>query len=299
MQVVKIPATSANLGPGFDCIGMSLNLYNYINFEQLEKEQQLIINIEGEGKDILDKDSNNLTYKAYKRVFDFLDQPLPGIKLEFINHIPLARGLGSSAAAVVGGLLIANSFLSQPLSQKQLLFLATEFEGHPDNVAPALLGGIVISTKVEEEIIYKKITPPEELGCSVLVPNFYLSTSKARDVLPSQIIHKDAVFNLSRVALLVSAFHCGDLELLKVAMEDRLHQPYRSKLIPGLDEIFNKATELNLLGVAISGAGPSILLLHQKDQLSNLSELQKIMKKHGVDSQLLNLIPTVDGATIL
>ncbi len=295
---VKIPATSANLGPGFDCIGMSLNLYNYIYFEQTDNYEELIIDITGEGQDLLARDHNNLTYQAYKRVFDYLGEPIPGIKLNFENNIPLARGLGSSAAAVIGGLLIANYFLKDKLEEKNLLALAVEFEGHPDNVAPALLGGIVLSGNNEGEIIYKKIAPPRDLASMVIVPNYQLSTVKAREVLPTTVSYQDALFNVSRVSLLVDAFHTEDLDLLKIAMEDKLHQPYRSSLIPGFKEILQKVKELDLVGAAVSGAGPSILILHKKDKLDKIEQLQEILANKGIKSQLLFLEPTGTGACI-
>lgn len=293
---IKVPATSANLGPGFDSLGMALDLYNYIEFEKLPgKEIKMII--KGEGSDELPKNENNLLYQAYLRVFEYLKMPVCGIKLTMENNIPLARGLGSSAAAVVGGLVVANKILNEPLTTEELLKLAVEVEGHPDNVAPALLGGMVISGVSDNDIFYKVIKPGKSLRCSVLIPDFKLSTKAARSVLPESVSFKDAVFNVSRVALLIDAFHSDNYELLNIAIDDKLHQPYRSKLIPGLDEAFLRAKELGLLGISISGAGPTIIVFHKEGEEEKLNKLQEVFIKHDTHTKLLNLNPIQFGVS--
>jgi len=298
-MLIRVPATSANLGPGFDCIGMALNLYNYIDFEVLDNTNQLFIDIKGEGETQLTKDSSNLVYQAYAKIFLNLKKPIPGIKFILKNNIPLARGLGSSSAAVVGGLLVANYILGNILTLNQLLDLAVEFEGHPDNVAPAILGGIVLCGLNGQQVFYKKMEPPSELSCSVLIPDYELSTKKAREILPSKVSLNHAVFNTGRMAFFVNALLTGDLELFKFAMDDKLHQPFRNQLIPGMSEIFAKAKDLGVLGIAISGAGPSLIIFHRKGQKIKLNELLNIMKYYGINSRILNLDPISDGATIL
>ena len=298
-MLLKIPATSANLGPGFDCIGMALNLYNYIDFEVIDGYGKLEIEVKGEGADELSKDKDNLVYQAYERVFLKLSQPVPGIRLKMENSIPLARGLGSSSAAVVGGLAIANKVLNNALSIDQLLALAVELEGHPDNVAPALIGGIVLCGSNGQKIMYDKIIAPKGLYCSVLIPDYELSTKKARDVLPRNIALKDAVFNISRMGFFVHALHTGDLEKIKYAMEDKLHQPFRSQLIPGLTDVFVETKKMGLLGAAISGAGPSIIIFHRKEQTSMLKNILKIMDVHNIKAKILNLEPVAEGVKLI
>ncbi|MDK2822530.1 MAG: homoserine kinase [Clostridia bacterium] len=298
-MLIRVPATSANLGPGFDCVGMALNLYNYIEFEVLEKYNDLSIDIKGEGDKNLKKDNTNLVYQAFSKVFLDLGKPIPGIKFSLKNNIPLSRGLGSSSAAIIGGLMAANYLLDNILDESQLLDLAAGFEGHPDNIAPALLGGIVICTVNGQKIIYKKMNPPKTLSCSLLIPDYELSTQKAREILPTSIPLKDAVFNIGRMAFFVHAINSGDLELLKLAIDDKLHQPYRKQLIPGLSDVFKKAKELNILGIAISGAGPSIIVFHKKEETDNLPQLLDVIGQYGINSRLINLEPVEEGAKIL
>ncbi|MGI6227265.1 MAG: homoserine kinase [Peptococcales bacterium] len=299
-MLLKIPATSANLGPGFDCIGMALNLYNYLEFEVVDQENYLSIDIDGEGKGSLAKDKSNLVYQAFSKVFTKNGLPIPGIKFKLTNNIPLARGLGSSSAAIIGGLMAANYFLSEKLSTKELLDLALEFEGHPDNIAPALLGGIVLCTvNSEKTIFYHKMSPPDALYCTILIPQYELSTKRAREVLPEQVPLKDAIFNVGKMGLFINAINTGNLELLQNAMEDKLHQPYRSKLIPGLSDLLAQANNSNVLGIAISGAGPSIIIFHKKEDADEVILLQQQLAKNGTNSKLINLKPVIEGAQVM
>lgn len=297
-MLLKVPATSANLGPGFDCIGMALDLYNYIEFDRFGDDGYLSIEISGEGASNLRKDKSNLVYHAYAKVFLMQKMPVPGIRLKLINNIPLARGLGSSSAAIIGGLMIANYFLTEKLTAEQLLDIALEFEGHPDNIAPALLGGIVLCTSNKEtKCHYHKMNPPDGLCCSILIPNYEISTRTARGILPLQVPLKDAVFNLGKMALFINAINTGNLELFKQAIDDKLHQPYRSSLIPGLNDLF--AIKTKVLGIAISGAGPSIIIFHRKEDLDEVEFLQKELENKGTTAKLINLIPVVEGACLM
>ncbi|MBC7325126.1 MAG: homoserine kinase, partial [Moorella sp. (in: Bacteria)] len=202
---------------------------------------------------------SNIVYRAAMRVFKHTESVPQGLKIKLLNQIPMARGLGSSAAAIVGGLIAANILAGNKLSQKELLALATAMEGHPDNVAPALLGGIVVSVAVDGEIKYVKIPPPRGLKAVLAVPDFSVLTKTARDVLPQLVSLQDTVFNLGRLALLITAFHQGDLSLLPTAMEDRIHQPYRASLVPGMKKVLAAARLAGARGVCLSGAGPSLL----------------------------------------
>ena len=203
---VTVPATTANMGPGFDCLGMALKLYNQVEISPTDGG--LAIEIQGEGAGDIRKDEGNIVFKAVERLFQEAGRPCPGLVIKLTNHIPAARGLGSSASAIVGGLVAANRLAGDPFTPEKLLALATELEGHPDNVAPALLGGIIISVVQEGKVHWLKITPPDGLSTVVAVPDFKLSTRAAREVLPKTVSLQDAVFNLSRSALLVGAL-CG------------------------------------------------------------------------------------------
>ncbi|MBI2936383.1 MAG: homoserine kinase, partial [Chloroflexi bacterium] len=254
---VKVPATTANLGPGFDCLGMALDLWNLVSLE-VGKSNTVIC---GEGAETLSRGEDNLVYRSVFRLFAEVGKPVPALGLSCRNAIPLARGLGSSAAAVVGGLVAANALCGRPLSQRELLRLATEQEGHADNVAPALLGGCQIVMKEGNGLLTAQVPLPEGLSAVLFIPDQPLSTEKARAVLPPQVSREDAVFNIARSAMLVNALACGKLDLLALATQDRLHQPYREKLFPSMRLIFRAALEAGALGVFLSGSGSSILAL--------------------------------------
>lgn len=297
MVRVQVPATSANLGPGFDTLGMALQLYNIIEMEEISSG--LIIEVEGEGAEKISKDSSNIVYQAALSVFKQVNFNPLGIRIKLINNIPVARGLGSSAAAIVGGLLAANLISGENLSEKELLSLATNIEGHPDNVAPAILGGIIVSAMDDNEVKYLKITPPANLKCIVAIPEFLLSTSAAREVLPQNISMNDAIYNIGRVSLLVGAFINGDMSLLSVAMDDKIHQPYRASLIPGMKKVFAAAKLAGARGVALSGAGPTLIAFTDK----NTELIAKVMKdtfnENGIKAKVLTLEPNPIGARSL
>lgn len=298
MVRVKVPATSANLGPGFDTLGMALDLYNYV--ELTVQGTEVIIEVEGEGVEDIPLDKSNVVYQAAEKVFDKVGFTASGVTLKLINHIPVARGLGSSAAAIVGGIIAANSVSGNKLSLNQLLAIATEFEGHPDNVAPALFGGIVISTDVQGEIIWQQILPKNNLKLVIAVPEFALSTKLSREVLPNNISFTDAVFNVSRVGMVMMAFINGDYSLLAKVMEDKLHQPYRSQLVPGMEDVFKEVKEKGY-PIALSGAGPTLIAFCVTEEEGE--EIRKVMahtfNKFGVNCVTKVLIPNINGAEIL
>lgn len=294
MVCIQVPATTANLGPGFDTIGMALQLFNIV--EMAETENGLLIEIEGEGADKIPKNENNIVYQAAIALFKEAAYKQRGLKIRLINNIPIASGLGSSAAAIVGGLMAANTIAGYPLGEKELLNLATSLEGHPDNVAPAILGGIVVSTVLDGDVKFIQIKPPAALKCVIATPDFELSTKKAREVLPQSISLNDAIFNISRVAILVASLIAGDLSLLSVGMDDKIHQPYRSNLIPGMKKVFAAAKLAGAKGVALSGAGPTLIALTEDN--SNL--IAKVMKatfaENGYRAKVLEVNPNPIGA---
>ena len=294
----KIPATSANIGSGFDSVGLALNLYNEIHIYENDNSKKIEFEIFGEGENEISK-KDNMIYSAMKLVFKKLkSKPNKGYIIKCINRIPLSRGLGSSSAAIIGGLLCSNFILGNKLKiEKDILNMAVQIEGHPDNVAPAILGGIVSGVvKKEEDFKYIKIKPPKNLKAIVSIPDFYLSTEIARNILPKEITRKDAIFNISRAALLTSALFSNRLDLLEIATEDKIHQDYRAKFIPNLNQLFKETNKAGAYSVTISGAGSSILAL-AKDDKNIIEKVSKAMhssfKKKNINSviKVLN-IPT-------
>lgn len=294
----KIPATSANIGSGFDSVGLALNLYNEIHIYENDNSKKIEFEIFGEGENEISK-KDNMIYSAMKLIFKKLkSKPNKGYIIKCINRIPLSRGLGSSSAAIIGGLLCSNFILGNKLKiEKDILNMAVQIEGHPDNVAPAILGGIISGVvKKEENFKYIKIKPPKNLKAIVSIPDFYLSTEIARNILPKEITRKDAIFNISRAALLTSALFSNRLDLLEIATEDKIHQDYRAKFIPNLNQLFKETKKAGAYSVTISGAGSSILAL-TKDDKNIIEKVSKAMhssfKKKNINSiiKVLN-IPT-------
>lgn len=261
MVRVQVPATTANLGPGFDTLGLALSLFNQVEMEETGNPGELVIEIEGEGAASIPANRDNVTFLAAQEVFKAAGCFPAGLRLRLLNRIPAARGLGSSAAARVGGLLAANALLGEPLSREQLLTLAVRLEGHPDNVAPALLGGLVVASIQEGKVRHRRIEIPDGLTAVLVIPDFELATRAAVAALPELVPVKDAVFNLGQACLLVAGFLTGDWELVGQSMQDRLHQPYRLPLIPGLNEVLAAARQQGALGAALSGSGPAVLAL--------------------------------------
>ncbi|MFA5385246.1 MAG: homoserine kinase [Eubacteriales bacterium] len=294
---VQVPATTANLGPGFDCLGMALQLYNTVEMQRISSG--LHIEVHGEGSRDIARDEKNIVYQAAMRLFKQAGKSPEGLKIKLTNNIPIARGLGSSAAAIIGGLIAANTLIGGDLSHKEILSLATTLEGHPDNVAPALLGGIVVSVPVDSDIKYMKINPPPGLKAIMAIPDFFVMTKRAREILPQQISLQDAVFNLGRLALLLTALSQGDFNMLSTAMEDRIHQPYRSNLVPGLKKVLAAARLAGARGVCISGAGPSLLALADNNFESIAQAMKDTFKQNGVHAHSLILELGPIGATTL
>ena len=307
---VKVPATTANLGPGFDCLGMALPVYNTITIEETVLPGTGIeINVmnDNEAADELlmehiPMDENSIIYKAVELLYNSIGQTPSELKITVQSQIPIARGLGSSASVIVGGLLAANELLGRPADEVALLSIATEVEGHPDNVTPAIVGGLVLSSQEEDgSILYRKLNWPEEWNITVCVPDYELSTEISRSVLPKEVPMEDAVFNAKRLGMFIQAVNTKDAELMKLALQDKLHQPYRMKLVPGLDKIIeNLKHEENVLGCVLSGAGPSIIVISQKN---NLDKIKSIIKDTWEDMNVIVNIMTLpvenEGAQII
>lgn len=292
MIYVKIPATTANLGAGFDCLGMALTLYNEVAAEEAEG---LSIEVSGEGADDLPRDETNLVWRAAQRVFERVGRWPAGARLRLLNGIPLESGLGSSAAAVVAGLLVGNALVGDPLEPEAVLELAVGMEGHPDNVAPALLGGVVAAARAEDGALLVESAPTPSLECVVVLPDFRLPTRIAREALPPEVSHRDAVFNLGHLALTVLALQRADYPRLAAVMLDRLHQPYRAPLVPGLADALGAGRRLGV-AVAISGAGPAVIALSAERQTEVATAIQAAFAEAGCASRRW-FLRTSGGAT--
>jgi homoserine kinase len=257
---VKVPGTTANLGPGFDCIGAALTIYNQFQFTS-HHEGGLIIQATGAEANRVQTDESNLVYQAFVNLYQYIDQPVPGVKIEIDLGVPLARGLGSSATAIVGGLVAANRLAGEPLSQAQVTDLAIAMEGHPDNVVPALLGGCRLAATGDAGWEICDVPWHSDVIPVVAIPDFELSTSEARRVLPTEYSRADAIFNTAHLGLLLRGLQTGKGEWLRAALQDKLHQPYRQALIPGYDAVNAAAVAAGAYGMVISGAGPTLLAL--------------------------------------
>lgn len=254
---VRVPATSANCGPGFDTLGLACNLYNYFTYELID--QGLSLKIEGEGTEKLKAGKNNLAFLSFYKVWDMIVGSKTGLSVIMSNNIPLSRGLGSSSTAIVAGLVAANHLTGNTLSKNEIVQLATEIEGHPDNVAPAILGGMTISYVDNGRASSLKFLPLKPFKLVAVVPDMPLATSLARRAIPKTVPHQDAVFNTSRAALLVGAMLTGDYQHLAAGLDDRLHQPYRAHLIPGMEDAFKAAVNNGAFNAIISGAGSTLM----------------------------------------
>lgn len=256
MIKIRIPATSANLGSGFDSLGVALDLYNYVWMEEDDD-----VNISSKDDIAVPTDESNLIYWSAQRLYMECGKKLPGLRIVQENNIPMTRGLGSSSACIAAGLIGANRFLGSPLSQHELVNLACKIEGHPDNTTPALLGGLVTSAMENGRVYSVSVPVAEHIRFGTFIPPFELKTEVARRALPDQYSRENAVYNLSRSSLMTAALFSGSLENLRVAVQDSLHQPFRRQFVKGFDTVFRMSYELGSYGTYMSGAGPSIIAI--------------------------------------
>ncbi|WP_334076006.1 MULTISPECIES: homoserine kinase [Paenibacillus] len=293
---VKVPASTANLGPGFDTLGMALNLYAWL---EIKPASSTVFHLYGDNLNGLPKDKSNLIYKVAQSVFATAGISVPELEISMYSDIPLTRGLGSSASAIVGALYAANLLIGSPLTREQLFDMATALEHHPDNVGASLYGGFITAVWDGMHATALRIEPPEELEVLVAIPDFQLSTTAAREALPKQVSMSDAVYNVSRASLLTGALAAGRLDLFAEAMRDRLHQPYRAALVPGMARILDEAPRYGALGAALSGAGPTILALTDRnnqrgEELKDF--LLRVLDSEGISAKTLWLKPCTHGA---
>lgn len=298
---VRVPATTANLGPGFDCLGLALDLWNEAVFT-LEGDGCTVV-ASGEGSSILPHDETNLVARTALNLFaDRGCRPEPGLLIRCRNNIPLSSGLGSSAAAMVAGVYGANALLGNPFSQPDLLNMLIGLEGHGDNVCAAVLGGLVLCGGDPGHAVYRRVWDGNiggsELQAAVVLPEYNLSTHEARALLPAKVPMRDAVANLQNTALIVNALQTGDLALLGEVMADRLHQPYRLPRFPGSSEAMAAAKSAGAAAAALSGAGPSVIAFGLEDMKPVAIAMQAVFDKHGVSSRAFLLPVSCSGVQV-
>lgn len=297
--LIRVPASTANLGPGFDCLGMALDLWNEVRVEI--KGKKLGINIHGFGSEILPRDENNAIYQAMLTYASYLHKSLPpNLNLSCINRIPLSSGLGSSSAAIVSGILAASAILGIPNDREDQIRFASQLEGHPDNVAPCLLGGLVVSMMEGKNVVTRNLafTP---LNLIIATPNFNFPTQVARSVLPKKIKLSDAVNNIGHVIFLVEGLREGNLGLIAAGNKDRLHEPYRLGLIPGAKSAIAAAYAAGASAVMLSGAGPSLISISPDESLNSIisDSIQNSFLDAGLTCKLFFPSITKQGAVIL
>ncbi|MDL1895031.1 homoserine kinase [Anaerolineae bacterium CFX7] len=293
---IDVPATTANLGPGFDCLGLALDWWNRI---VVERAAEWKIQVRGLSENI-PADKTNMTVEHMELFFKRIGKPLPPARVVMTNRIPIGRGLGSSAAALVGGLLAGNALAGEPLSRFDLLELANEFEGHPDNVSAALFGGFTVSTFQGARVTSASVEPPRAWRAVLFIHDHALSTKFARQVLPKKIPRADAVHNIGRAALLTFAFLTANPDLLDVGTQDRLHQPYREHLVAGMPELLAAARAAGAGGAALSGAGPSLLALTASSRIATRvrDALRETARARQVNGSVHIVKLSADGARV-
>lgn len=293
--VVRVPATTANLGPGFDCLGLALDLWNETTFTIAGSDIHL--QIDGFGRGRVAEDRRNLVAQAFIRFYERAGKPLPaGVQIRCKNAIPLGSGLGSSGSAVLAGLMGANALLGAPAGPDEILALATEMEGHPDNAAAAVYGGLTAAFTTPEGIVVRRMEPAL-WKTAVIVPQIHLPTQTARAALPAQVPFKDAVFNIGRSVLVVQALQSGDETILARSMQDRIHQPYRLKLIPGAEAALSAALAAGAVAAAISGAGPGLIAFTHQAPDPILEAMTSAMSEAEVKTLAFGLDISLQGAS--
>ncbi len=298
---VKAPATTANLGPGFDCLGLALDLWNTLEVypAKLGNDGDPLVHIIGEGVDEAPSDDTNLVYRSMMFLFHEADRKMPPVRLVCRNEIPFARGLGSSAAAIAGGLASANAMCSRMFTPNELLEMAATIEGHPDNVAAAVLGGLQLVVTDQQQLYTAPIALPPELHAVLFIPERRIATADARAALPATVPLADAVSNVGRAALLVAGMATNHPEYLSIATEDKLHQPYRQKLFPAMKLLFQAARDAGALGVFLSGSGSTVLALTKGREMTVAYEMAEAARQANVEGQLKVVQPAVMGAHVV
>lgn len=292
---VRVPATTANLGPGFDCVGMALDLWNEVTVERGPFEITTI----GEGATELPSDDRNLVVTGAEAAFRAANKPFPSLRYTCRNAVPHGRGLGSSSAAIVGGLLAGAALAGMKAELPALLKLAADIEGHPDNVAPALHGGCCVGVHDGEQWVVGRVPLPDTLNAVIYVPDLQKSTGALRAILSSEVSRQDAIYNIGRAALLVTALSSGRMELLRHATQDRLHQPARGEVFPAMATIVRAAIDAGAHGAFLSGAGPAVVALTTGREVTVNYEMCEAARRHQLPGKGMVLRPSLKGAHVV
>lgn len=299
---VKSPASSANLGPCFDCAGIALPLYNIVKTKKTNDGKIVVIIDEKGDVRRFEVDEKNIIFQSFKKFHEKINTQMIGYEVNVETEIPIARGLGSSASVIAGALIGANELNGKPLSEHDLINIAASIEGHPDNTTPALTGGFVVAS-IEDDgtVLYEKIKWCDDWKISVCIPDYKLLTELARSVLPKEINFKDAVYNIQKSAQLITAITNDNEDIMRSALKDRIHQPYREKLIPGMVDIIEKLREeQNVLGCVLSGAGPTLAVITKGDNIDNVKQIvHKIWYDLDIKYQIMTFDPINQGATVI
>ena len=296
---VAAPATTANLGPGYDCLGMALDIWNTIEIEAQPDGTPPSVIVTGEGSGELEDGPENLVYRSMEFLYRELGRSIPPVRVNCANDIPLARGLGSSAAAIAGGLAAANALAGGEFNSRELLEMAATIEGHPDNVAAAVMGGLQLVVTEESTLYTVPVAVPASIHAVLFIPETRIATADARAVLPQQLSVPDAVHNMARVALLVAGMATNHTEYLAVATQDRLHQPYRQPLFPAMKLLMKAAMDAGALGAFLSGSGSTVLALTDGREMTVAYEMAEAARQASVEGTVKVTQPTALGAHLL
>ncbi|MBQ2644859.1 homoserine kinase [bacterium] len=299
---IKSPASSANLGPCFDCAGIAFPLYNYVKVRKTnDKKIRVIIDEKNDVREFI-VDEKNIIFQSLKRFHEKINIDNTGYDVKIETNIPIARGLGSSASVISGALIGANELNGKPLKKNDLIDIAASIEGHPDNTTPALVGGFVIAS-IEDDghVLYEKINWCKDWKISVCIPDYKLLTELARSVLPQKVDFKDAVYNIQKSAQLITALTTHNADIMKSALNDKIHQPYREKLVPGMSEIIKfLKKEKNVLGCVLSGAGPTLAVITDDDNICNVEKIvHKVWYDLDIKYEIMTFAPEENGATVV
>ncbi|WP_069789985.1 homoserine kinase [Cyanobacterium sp. IPPAS B-1200] len=297
-MVIRVPATTANIGPGFDCLGAALSLYN--EFEFTRSSNGTSFKVSGMEGEKISLGEDNLLYQSFVKVYEHIGEEIPPVNINIKVGVPLARGLGSSATAIVGGLLGANYFAQKPLSSSELMHLAIAIEGHPDNVIPAFMGNCILSVGNGDSWHFVPIPVNDDIAFVLGIPDFELSTEEARGVLPKSLSYGDAVFNIGHLGLLLRGLETGNGAWLSEALQDKLHQPYRRSLINGYGEVEQAVLSHGGYGMVISGAGPTLLALCPQNEAQGVAEaMEKAWLQVGITAKVRSLLIDTKGAEVI
>lgn len=296
MIKIQVPATSANIGSGFDSLGIALKMYNIINMEEYDG-----ISISSKDDVFVPIDKSNLIYASAEKLYKICGKSFHGLRIEQENNIPMSRGLGSSSACIAAGLVGANKLLGNPMKKEDLINYATKIEGHPDNVAPAVLGGLAVSALKEDRVYCASIPISSRLCFCAMIPPFEIKTSTSRSTLKSYYSMEDVVFNISRSALTVASLFTGQFENLKISTEDRIHQQYRLRLIRGAKDIFDTSYKLGSYGTYLSGSGPTIVSILNKKLAEDFKKnMDREMRNKRIENWKLEILDIdYNGAKII